>query len=61
MKISRIGGLIAAVSENTTLQVGSIPIVKRIVISLQQAGVFPIVVITGADEKRSNPSCPVAT
>ena len=53
MKISRFGGLIAAASKKAALpmlKVGSIPIIKRIVISFQQAGIFPIVVITGADE-----------
>uniref|UniRef100_UPI000A6786FB nucleotidyltransferase family protein n=1 Tax=Clostridium sp. NkU-1 TaxID=1095009 RepID=UPI000A6786FB len=32
------------------LQIGTIPIIKRIVISFQQAGIFPIVVVTGAEE-----------
>lgn len=53
MKISKFGGLIAAASKKAALpmlKVGSIPIIKRIVISFQQAGIFPIVVITGADE-----------
>lgn len=53
MKISRFGGLIAAASKKAALpmlKVGSITIIKRIVISFQQAGIFPIVVITGADE-----------
>lgn len=54
MKISKFGGLIAAASKRAALpmlQVGSIPIIKRIVISFQQAGIFPIVIITGADEE----------
>jgi molybdate transport repressor ModE-like protein len=53
MRISKIGGLIAAASKRDALpmlQVGSIPIIKRIVISFQQAGIFPIVIITGVDE-----------
>lgn len=53
MYISRVGGIIAAASKKDAiplLQIGSIPIIKRIVITYQQAGVFPIVVITGADE-----------
>jgi molybdate transport repressor ModE-like protein len=53
MKISRIGGLIAAASIRDAapmLQVGAIPVIRRIVISFQQAGIFPIVVITGVDE-----------
>ncbi len=50
---SRVGGIIAAASKKDAiplLQIGSIPIIKRIVITYQQAGVFPIVIITGADE-----------
>ncbi len=53
MKISRIGGIIAAASKRDAeplLQIGTIPIIKRIVISFQQAGIFPIVVVTGAEE-----------
>ncbi len=53
MYISRVGGIIAAASKKDAiplLQLGSIPIIKRIVITYQQAGVFPIVIITGADE-----------
>lgn len=54
MKISKFGGLIAAASKKAALpmlQIGTIPIIKRIVISFQQAGIFPIVIITGVDEK----------
>lgn len=50
---SHVGGIIAAASKKDAiplLQIGSIPIIKRIVITYQQAGVFPIVVITGASE-----------
>ncbi|MPM86736.1 hypothetical protein SDC9_133827 [bioreactor metagenome] len=36
------------------LKVGTIPVIKRIVISFQQAGIFPIVVITGVDEDEVN-------
>lgn len=53
MKISKFGGVIAAANEGIAqplLQVGNISIIRRIVISYQQAGVFPIVVIT--DENR---------
>ncbi len=53
MKISRIGGVIAAASIKRTkplLQVGSISVIQRIVISYQQAGIFPVVVVTGAEE-----------
>jgi choline kinase len=32
------------------LKLGSIPIVKRIVLAFQQAGIFPIVIITGTQE-----------
>lgn len=54
MRISRVGGVIAAASQKDAmpmLQIGSIPIVRRIVISFQQAGIFPIVIITGVDEE----------
>ncbi len=54
MKISKIGGIIAAAGKDAAmslLQVGAIPIIRRIVISYQQAGVFPIVVITGNEEE----------
>ena len=53
MKISRIGGVIAAASQKAAeplLQIGSISIIKRIVITFQQAGIFPIVVVTGTEE-----------
>ncbi|MDO5549984.1 MAG: NTP transferase domain-containing protein [Lachnospiraceae bacterium] len=53
MKISHIGGLIAAAGKRKAaplLQVGQISIIKRIVITFQQAGIFPIVVVTGAEE-----------
>ncbi len=53
MRISKTGGLIAAGSRQAAepmLQVGSIPIIKRIVLTFQQVGIFPIVVVTGADE-----------
>ncbi|HNW87378.1 MAG TPA: NTP transferase domain-containing protein [Candidatus Limiplasma sp.] len=57
MFISKVGGLIAAASQKATrptLQLGGISVVKRIVLTMQQAGVFPIVVVTGveADEVR---------
>jgi molybdate transport repressor ModE-like protein len=50
-----MGGIIAAASMKAAvpmLQIGSIPIVERIVITFQQAGIFPIVIITGADEEK---------
>lgn len=53
MRISKIGGVIAAASQRVAqplLQIGTIPIIRRIVISYQQAGIFPIVVVTGAAE-----------
>lgn len=54
MKISNVGGIIAAASSKLArpmLQVGSIPIIKRIVISFRQAGIFPIVIVTGHQEQ----------
>ena len=53
MMISNVGGMIAAASKKQAaplLQIGTIPVIKRIVISFQQAGIFPIVIVTGADE-----------
>lgn len=53
MQISQVGGIIAAASKKDAvplLQVGTIPVIKRIVISYQQAGIFPIVIVTGVDE-----------
>jgi len=53
MKISKVGGIIAAASKKDAypmLQIGHIPIVKRIVLTFQQAGIFPIVIVTGAAE-----------
>lgn len=53
MRISRVGGIIASASQRVAqplLQVGTIPIIRRIVISYQRAGIFPIVVVTGAAE-----------
>jgi molybdate transport repressor ModE-like protein len=53
MRKSKIGGIIVAASikrARPMLKLGSIPIVKRIVLVFQQAGVFPIVVITGMQE-----------
>ena len=57
MFISKVGGLIAAASQKATrptLKLGGISVIKRIVLTMQQAGVFPIVVVTGveADEVR---------
>ncbi len=55
MQISKTGGLIAAASKKATqptLRLGSITVVQQIVLTFQQAGVFPIAVVTGfeADE-----------
>ncbi|HWS29050.1 MAG TPA: NTP transferase domain-containing protein [Clostridia bacterium] len=55
--ISKTGGLIAAASKKATrptLKLGSITVVQQIVLTFQQAGVFPIAVVTGveADEVR---------
>lgn len=46
-------GIVAAASKKSAeplMMVGSIPVVKRIVLTLQQANVFPIVVVTGTRE-----------
>ncbi len=54
MKISMVGGIIAAASSKLAqpmLKIGSISIIKRIVISFRQAGIFPIVIVTGFQEE----------
>lgn len=53
MRFGSVGAVIAAASKKDAvplLKIGSIPIVRRIVLTLQQAGVFPIVVVTGTEE-----------
>lgn len=53
MVISRTGGIIAAASKKAAhplMEIGSISIIKRIVLSYQQAGIFPIVIVTGTEE-----------
>lgn len=52
MPISKTGGLIAAASKKLTqplLELGGITVVKRLVLTYQQMGVFPIVVVTGVE------------
>ena len=52
MYISNTSGLIAAASikhSRPMLQVGDISILKRIVITMKQVGIFPIVIMTGVD------------
>ncbi len=54
MKINNVAGLIAAARESIEkplMRVGSISIIRRIVISYKQAGIFPIVVVTGARDE----------
>lgn len=53
MNYGAMGGIIAAAGKPSALpllQIGSIPIIRRIVLSYRQAGVFPIVVVTGMEE-----------
>lgn len=53
MKLGKIGGIIAVANKDMAmplLQVGTIPIIQRIVITYQQVGIFPIVVVTGAED-----------
>jgi len=52
MRISKVGGVIAAANKKVAkplLKVGTISIIRRIVITYQQAGIFPIVIVTGDD------------
>ena len=53
MSISSYGGVIAAANEKSAFplsRVGNTTAVKRIVTVFQQAGIFPIVVISGSEE-----------
>ena len=55
MKFGEVSGIIAAASKKDAvplLQLGSISIIKRIVLIMQRAGVFPIVVVTGTEEQQ---------
>lgn len=52
MKFGSVGAVIAAASKKDAvplLKIGTIPIIRRIVLTLQQAGVFPIVIVTGTE------------
>ena len=54
MHISKVGGVIPAANKRMSqplLQIGTISVIRRIVITYQQAGIFPIVIITGAAEE----------
>ena len=54
MNIRKVGGIIAVANQEVAkpfLQVGAIPIIRRIVITYQQVGVFPIVVVVGGDDE----------
>lgn len=53
MRFASVGAVIAAPGKNDAvplLKIGTIPILRRIVLSMQMAGVFPVVVVTGAEE-----------
>ena len=53
MKLGKVGGVIAVANRDVAmplLQVGTIPIIQRIVITYKQVGIFPIVVVTGPEE-----------
>ncbi len=55
MKFSSVGAVIAANSNKNAiplLKIGNISVVQRIILTLQQAGVFPIVVVIGAEEEQ---------
>ena len=54
MKFGSVGAIIAADSTKNAvplLKVGNIPIIRRIILTLQQAGVFPIVIVTKPEEE----------
>ena len=53
MRFGKVGAVIAAASKRDAeplFKLGSITNVRRIILTLQQAGVFPIVIVTGAEE-----------
>lgn len=53
MRFSSVGAVIAADSSKNAvplLKVGNIPVIQRIILTLQQAAVFPIVVVIAAHE-----------
>lgn len=53
MNISRVGGVIAAASQKSAeplKPIGSITILHRVVITFQQVGIFPIIIVTGEDD-----------
>ena len=53
MRFGKVGAVVAAASKRYAeplFKVGSIPNVRRIILTLQQVGVFPIVIVTGAEE-----------
>ena len=52
MKLGEVSGVIAVAGKDIALpllQVGTIPVIQRIVITYQQVGIFPIVVVTGSE------------
>lgn len=54
MKISKVGGMIAVANREVAkplLQVGTIPIIRRIVITYQQVGIFPVVIVVNRDHE----------
>ncbi len=54
MKFGSVGAIIAADSTKNAvplLKVGTIPVIRRIILTLQQAGVFPIVIVTKPEEE----------
>ncbi len=53
MKFGSVGAVIASAGRDDTiplLKIGTIPILRRIVLTMQMAGVFPVVVVTGTEE-----------
>lgn len=54
MRLGTVGGVIAVANRDTAmplLQVGAIPIIERIVITYQQVGIFPVVVVTDVEDE----------
>ena len=54
MELTTVGGIIAVANRDTAvplMQVGAIPIIQRMVITYQQVGVFPVVVVTDVEDE----------
>ena len=54
MTLSKVGGIIAVASKRGAkplMYLGEIPVIQRIVITYQQVGIFPVVVVAGPNDE----------